>query len=175
MATWTDPPNFTAGRFTSAMGNTYVRDNLLALKYPPTAIYNTAGLTSDFSTSSTSFTDVDSTNLALSITTAGNGAAGASDVLIWLCGTLYSSGSIRIYFRILEDGSTLNIDGDGLLVSELSGVRPVGFTFLRVNASIGSHTYKLQWKVSSGTGVLLANVGTSTRDTKAQFGVREIS
>jgi hypothetical protein len=96
-------------------------------------------------------------------------------VQIWLTGTAYTSGAARVYFRILEDGATLNIDGDGFFVSEGTGVRPVCFSFLRVNASIGTHTYKLQWKVNTGTAVLLANAGTSTRDCKTQFGVRETS
>lgn len=174
MPTYTDPPSFTAGRFTRDQANTYIRDNLLALKYPPCAVYTSVGHSADYSTTNTSFEDVDATNLALTIAVAGNGAAGASDVFCWLTGTVYSSTAIRIYFRILEDGVALNAD-DGLLTSEGSGVRPISFPFLRVNAAIGSHTYKLSWKVSSGTGVLLANAGTSTRDCRTQFGVRELS
>lgn len=175
MPIFTNPPTFAAGRFSKTEGNLYHRDNLLALKFPPFAHYITVGHVADYSTTSTSFVDVDATNLALSITTTGDGAGNPSDVLIGLCGTVYSSGASRIYFRILEDGATLNIDGDGLLVSEATGVRPVCFDFLRVNASIGTHIYKLQYKVSSGTGVLLSNAGTSGRDCKCLFYAREIS
>lgn len=175
MPTFTNPPTFSAGRFTKTEANTYVRNNLLALKYPPFAHYITVGKTSDYSTTSTSFVDVDATNMALSITTTGDGAGNPSDVLIGLCGTVYSSTAIRIYFRVLEDGATVNIDGDGFFNSEGSGVRPVAFDFLRVNASIGTHIYTLQYKVSGGTGVLLANAGTSTRDCKTLFYAREIS
>lgn len=175
MPVFTNPPSFSAGRATKTEMNTYLRDNLLALKYPPFAMYTTVGHSADYSTTSTSFADVDSTNMALSITTGGDGAGNPSDVLIGFCGTAYSSSSIRIYFRLLEDGITLNIDGDGYCVSEASGVRPIGFMFLRANASIGTHVYKLQYKVSSGTGVILANAGTSTRDCRSQFWTREIS
>lgn len=161
-------------RFTKAQLETALRDNMNALKFPPTAVYASTGHSSDWSTTSTSFADVDSTNLALSITTTGDGQGNAGDVMIGLTGTLYSSASIRIYLRLLEDGVALNAD-DGLLVSEGSGVRPVSFMFLRANASIGTHIYKLSWKVSGGTGVLLANAGTSTRDCKTQFWVREVS
>ena len=173
---FTDPPTFTDNsRFSKTEANTYLRDNLEALKNPPTAAYIAASHSSDYSTTSTSFTDVDSTNMALTITTTGDGNGGNGDVMIGFCGTLYSSSSIRIYFRLLEDGSTLNIDGDGFLVSEASGTRAVSFMFLRANATAAEHTYKLQWKVSSGTGVLLANAGTSTRDCRSQFWVREMS
>ena len=169
------PRTWTANqRVTAAQLNEELRDNMLTLKNPPTEVYTTVGNASDYSTTSTSFADIDSTNMALTITTTGNGNGGASDVMIGFTGTLYSSSSIRIYIRILEDGVALNAD-DGLLVSEASGVRPVSFMFLRANASVGEHTYKLQWRVSSGTGILLANAGTSTRDCKSQFWVREIS
>lgn len=173
---YTDVPSFSDNtRFTKAQMNTYLRDNLEALKNPPTDAYISVGHTADWSTTSTSFTDVDATNLALSITTTGDGAGGNSDVMIGICGTVYTSGAARIYFQILEDGSTLNIDGDGWFVTENTGARGIGQIFLRVNASPGAHSYKLQWKVSSGTAVLLANSGVSTRDCRFQFWAREVS
>jgi hypothetical protein len=172
---WTDPITYVANeRLTGAQMNEALRDNMLALKYPPTASYIAKGRTADYSTTSTSFTAVDSTNMALSITTTGNGSGGNADVMIGLCGTVYSAGSIRIYFQILEDGVALNAD-DGLLVSEGSGVRPVGFMFLRANATPATHVYTLNWKVGSGTGFLLAGAGTSTRNCVSQFWVREVS
>jgi hypothetical protein len=172
---YTTVPTFVDGeRFTQNEANTYIRDNLEALRNPPTAVYTTVGHSSDYSTTNTSFADIDSINMALSITTTGDGAGGNGDVMLCLSGTLYSSSAIRIYFRFLEDGNVLNAD-DGFLVSEFNGLRPICIPFLRVNASPASHIYKVQWKVSSGTGVLCANAGTSTRDTKAQFWVREMS
>jgi len=153
--------------------NVALRDNMLALKNPPTAVYITGGYSADLSTTSTSFANVDA-NFSLTIETTGDGNGGNGDVMIGLCGTLYSSSSIRIYFRILEDGVALNTD-DGLITSEGSGVRPIGLMFLRANATPASHTYVLQWKVSGGTGVLLSSAGTSTRDCKAIFFAREMS
>lgn len=173
---FSDPITFVANqRFTKAQLQTALRDNMNALKFPPTASYLAKGLASDYSTTSTSFTDIDGTNMALSITTTGNGSAGNADVFLCLNGMLYSSGAIRIYIRFLEDGVALNAD-DGLLVMEMaSTVKPLCAQFLRVNATAGAHTYKAQWKVSSGTGVLLAGAGTSTRDCPALFWVREMT
>lgn len=155
--------------------NTYLRDNLLALKNPPTFHYETVGHSVDYTTTSTTFTPVDSTNLALTITTTGDGAGGNGGVMIGFTGTLYSTVSNRIYFRILRDGVTINIDGDGLLVSEETGLRPVGFMFLDASVAAGSHTYTLEWKTNTGTATLLANAGTVGRDCKMQFWVREMS
>jgi hypothetical protein len=172
---YTNVPVFSDGdRFTQNEANIYIRDNLDALKNPPTAVYTASGHSSDYSTTSTSFTDVDSTNMALSITTTGDGSGGNSAVLLCLSGTLYSSGAIRIYFRYLEDGNVLNAN-DGFMVSEFSGLRSLCIPFLYRQAAPASHIYKVQWKVSSGTGVLCAGAGTATRDCKAQFFAREMT
>lgn len=172
---FSDPITFVANqRLTKDQLNVALRDNMDALKNPPTASYITFAHSADYSTTSTSFVDVDATNMALSITTTGNGNGGNGDVMIGFTGTLYSAGSIRIYLRILEDGVALNAD-DGLLVSEGSGTRPASFMFLRANVTPAAHIYKLQYKASSGTGILLANAGTSTRDCRSQFWVRELT
>lgn len=171
---FTDNITWTNTRVTKNQMNEQVRDNLLALKFPPSASYIASGRLTDYSTTSTSFADVDSTNMDLSITTTGDGAGGNADVMIALTGALYSASSISIFFRILRDGVAINAD-DGLGVSLASGLRCASFMFLDRNVTPGNHEYKLQWKVSSGTGVLCANAGTSGRDIKAQFFIREIS
>lgn len=170
---FTNPKTWTNAAVYRDELNTYLRDNLDALKNPPTAVYESIGRSTDFSTTSTSFTDVGA-EMELTITTTGDGAGGNGDVFVWLLGALYSSTAIRIYFRVLMDGAVQNAD-DGLLVSEGTGLRPISFLIPIRGIAAGSHSFKLQWKVSSGTGVLCANAGTSTRDIKAQFGVREAS
>jgi hypothetical protein len=173
--TFSDPITHVANqRFTKAQLITALADNMNALKSPPTSVFISTGYSSDISTTSTSFVDVDGTNLALTITTTGNGAGGNGDIMIGFCGTLYSSISTRIYLRCLVDGVAIDAD-DGLLVSETSGVRPVSFTRLHPNIAAGEHTVKLSWKTNTGTAVLLSNVGTSTRDCRFQFWVREVS
>lgn len=171
---YTNNITWTNTRVTKYQMNEQVRDNLLALKFPPSAVYTTPGGTPNYSTTSTSFVDVDATNMNLSITTTGNGAGGNSDIFIGFNGTVYSSGSIRIYFRILLDNATVLNADDGLLVSEGTGLRPVSFLFPH-SVAAGLHSAKLQWKVSSGTGQLMANAGTNGRDIKAQFWIRELS
>lgn len=171
--TYTDNITWTNTRVTKNQMNEQVRDNLLALKFPPSASYIASGRLTDYSTTSTSFADVDSTNMDLNIETTGDGAGGNSDIFMGFNGTVYSSGSIRVYFRLLVDTISINAD-DGLLVSEGTGLRPVSFLFPH-SVAAGLHSVKLQWKVSSGTGVLCANAGTSGRDIKAQFFIREMS
>ena len=148
--------------------NIYLRDNFKALKYPPTAYY-LIDRDTDYSTTSTSFTDIHSTEMALSITLDVE-----SDVMLGLQCVLYSSSSIRIYLRVDVDGSPLQAD-DGLLVSEASGVRTICPMLLIPALAAGEHTFKMQWKVSSGTGVMNSGAGTSGRDTKGLFWVRVMS
>jgi hypothetical protein len=173
---YTDVPTLVDGeRFTQNEANLYIRDNLEAIRNPPTAVYITSGRSTNYSTNSTSFVDVDSTNMALTISATGNGAGGVGVVGIGFCGTVY--GSAQIYFRILENGFPLNED-DGIVTSDYiaasGGVRPVSFLHFQ-GASRDTYIYKLQWKVASGTGELMANVGTSGRDCKAIFWAREMS
>jgi hypothetical protein len=172
---FTDPITFVANdRLTKQQLVAALQDNMNALKNPPTALFVSSGYAADISTTSTSFTDVDATNLALTIVTTGNGNGGPADIMIGFSGTAYSSASIRIYFRLMVDGVAIDAD-DGLFLSEASDERPVGFLRLHPNVAAGSHTVKLQWKVSSGTGVLLSHAGTSTRDCSFQFWAREVS
>lgn len=172
---WTTPKTWTNTGVSRGELNTHLRDNLLALKYPPCAVYAIQE-SSDYSTTSTSFADINATEgkFQHTITTTGDGNGGNGDVLVTLNATLYSATSIRIYLRILMDGAVQNAD-DGFFVSEDSGMRPASFQVLIRNVTPGSHIFKLQWKVSSSTGFLQANAGTSGRDIKGQFWVREAS
>lgn len=170
-----DPITYADGnRLTKNQLAVALRDNMEALKFPPTASYLAKGRLTDYSTTSPSFTDIDGINMALSIMTTGDGNGGNGDVFLCLNGTLYSSGASRIYIRFLEDGNVLNAD-DGLLVSDNTGVRALCAQFFRFGATAGNHTYKCQWKVNTGTAVLLAGAGTSTRDCPALFWVREMT
>lgn len=161
-------------RFTRDQANAFIHDNLEALRNPPTALYVTSGRSTNYSTSSTSFVDVDTTNMTLTVTSTGDGTGGNSSVFLGFCGTVY--GNAQIYFRVLKNGVTAIGADDGIIVIEANGggVRPASFLF-PVDLGAGTHTFALQWKVASGTGELMANVGTSGRDCKAMFFARELT
>jgi len=172
---YTDVPNFADNnRFTRDQANIYIYDNLEALRNPPTALYVTTGHSTNYSTTSTSFVNVDTTNMTLTLISTGDGAGGNGTVFLGFCGTVY--GAADIYFRVLKDGVTPIGADDGIIVIESNGggVRPASFLFPHDVAS-GSHTYALQWKVASGTGELMAHVGTSGRDCVALYFAREMT
>ena len=68
---WTTPKTWTVDEVVGASDmNTHLRDNLVALKDPPSAIYDGGTLT--HTTTSSTFADVDAVNLKLSVTITGD-------------------------------------------------------------------------------------------------------
>jgi hypothetical protein len=169
--TWENPKTWVTGELvTAAMLNTHVRDNLNALKSPPSDDY-VCNEGSDYTTTSTSFVNVDSTNLALTINTNGG------DVMVCFSGVIQNvTASAIVFFDIEVDGNR-EAGNDGLLEIQFasSSVLPVSFVRLITGLAAGLHTVKLQWKVSAGTGRLYAGAGTTNADVHPQLWAREVS
>lgn len=124
---------------------------------------------SDYTTSSTSFVDVDGTNLALTITTNGG------DVLVGFAG--YSSLSANFTgWNVAVDGADYFAD-EGLArsPSQPQSVQAMPSFVVRITGlSAASHTFKLRWRQGiSGTSTLYAGAGTSNSDVHPQFWVLE--
>jgi len=169
-AIWSPPRSWSTGELVSAsLLNSHLRDNLEFLKTPPTALY-TLNESSDYTTTSTSFVNIDGTKLSLTITTAGG------DVLVGFCGCiLESAGSV---FFDVEVDTVRTAGDDGLcVVSPSSSTQRLNASFFKLiqGLSAGVHTFKLQWRVNGGTGTLFAGAGTSNGDIHPQFFVREVS
>jgi hypothetical protein len=133
---------------------------------PTSASYSrTAG---DYgSLTSASFADVDSTNLSLTITT------GARRVMI----AVAARGSMdavnrALYLDVDLDGSRLG-GTDGVVVNQAytaGAILNMSFTYITDALSAASHTFKLQYKVSTGTGTLMGN----SSNTPLRFAVVEL-
>jgi len=166
MTGWTTPKTWTTGEALLAADlNTHLRDNLLALKGPATESYE-CDEGADYTTVSTSFVDVDATNLALTIVTTGG------DVLVHFHGDINNSAAAA-FLEVDQDGAKVGGD-DGILKVPNVNNQAVSFTRLITGLSAASHTFKLQWKVVSGTATLYAGAGTANNDVHPQFWVREI-
>jgi len=168
---WTSPRTWVAGELvTAALMNAHVRDNLLVLKTPPSALY-TVNEGADYTTASASFVDVDGTNLALVIVTnGGNVRVGWSSLV-----SLSVAGTV--YLDIDVDGAREGGD-DGIVAGTVEGGtdtrEALALNWVIAGLSAASHTIKLQWKVSAGTGTIYAGAGTSNLDLHPQFNVAEI-
>lgn len=168
---WTAPRTWVTDEVvTAALLNTHLRDNLIALKDPPSSDY-VLNEGADDTTSSTSFGDVDATNLSLTITTVGG------DVFVHFHGSFAGLSSGNFVFLDVDVDGVRHGSDDGIIQAEaLSGdMHAISFSRLITGLAAASHTFKLQWKVSGGTVTLFSGAGTSDKDTHPQFWCREIS
>jgi hypothetical protein len=134
---------------------------------PTMAIYTRTSAT--YTTNSTSFVDVDGTNLALAITTL------ARRVRVNLQATGLSPATANAFTRLDIDIDGARVGGTNGLVSHRNAndttqrVWNASFTYLTDVLTAASHTFKLQWMVSAGTASLL---GVSS-DVTMRFWVEE--
>jgi hypothetical protein len=133
---------------------------------PTFAVYKrTAG---NYTTTSGTFVDVDATNLALTITTL------ARRVRISLVASgLINTVNAFLYVDVDLDGARLGGDNGIIIQREDSAAtsryRNMSFSWITDVLTAASHTFKLQWKVSAGTGTLVG----SSADSVLQFSVEE--
>lgn len=154
---------------TATLMNDEIRDNIGALKSPAHGYCNLDEAT-DYTTTSTSFGDVDSTDLSMTLTTAGG------KLLCWFTGTV-TLGVNRVAFNVSVDGTNQFAD-DGIIVagSQLTGGVPITFIVILENVSAASHVFRLRWKVTAAaTATMYAGAGTSGLDIHPQFGVLELA
>lgn len=142
-------------------------ENFRALKNPNVVV---GGSTSGYTTSSTSFVDVDATDgkFSLTITTTGG------DVEITALLTMNTANSApNVGLDVYESVSAARLSGQangmlGLTIDSTSQIRNVTLRWLHHNVPAGTHTYKLQWKVNAQTASIMANY-------PQQFVVREVN
>lgn len=165
-STWTAPRTWTAGELVTASMMNGMRDQLNALK--TVASFNAViDEATDYTTTATTFADVDATNLEATIVTGGG--------LLWVgfnANVGHSANTGRIYFDLLVDGA--RVGGDDGLGGIYEPQTPVGFWPVHIlvavaGLSAGSHTFKLQWKTSGATASLYAGAGTANKDVHPRF------
>lgn len=133
---WTPPKTWTTEPLTSLDLNTHLRDNLNALKHPPTA-HTTPASTHSFS--SGSYQTISGTTLAL--TTTGG------DVMVGFTGWIRASVGFNTQVAVRMDGvdHTVALTDHDLFV-------PAGGVHLLPDVSAGTYTITLRARVSGGVG-----------------------
>lgn len=167
--TWVSPRTWTTGELvTKTIMDTHVRDNLNALKTSARGIC-IIDEGSDYSTSSTSWADMDATDLSITMTTAGG------DLLIlWMASAVCATAPG--HFDVTID-STRQGGDDGLttLGQITNGIIPCCIAYIVTGVSAASHVFRMQHAVSTGgTMTTYAGAGTSTKDSHPRFCVMEI-
>lgn len=170
---WTTPKTWQTEPLTSVDLNIHLRDNLLALKYPPTA-HVEVSLTSNIVSGSTSFVPVDPANFNLTLATSGG------DVLVGFCGSVgcdAAQGMVNLNLEL--DGGPVALD-DGILLVQTNSAsvyaQSTSFTYLLTDVPAGSHTIRLLWKVQSGNAYLYTSTTVGSGfGLHPQFWARELS
>lgn len=163
---WTSPRTWVNDEpLTADQLNTHLRDNLNALKSPPSASV-LLDEPSDYITTATSFVDIDPARLGLTLTTSGG------DLLVGFFGVVVIS-SYYAFFNLAVDG--VAVAGDDGLTAATPNQDSVSFVYLLSGLAAGVHTIRLQWCVSGSSARLYAGAGTASRDLHPQFWAREVS
>jgi hypothetical protein len=156
---WTAPKTWTTEPLTSTDLNTHLRDNLNALKEPPTDTHKVDQV-GNYTNALSGWRDVDATDFALTLTTTGG------DVLVGLTANAQNS-SGTILFDVEVDGVRWAGD-DGLVYVASGGAVPLTINLLVTGLNAGAHTIKLVWSRSAGTANLFAG------SIHGQFWAREV-
>jgi hypothetical protein len=156
---WTTPKTWAVDELvTATLLNTHLRDNLnylLGGRVQNSILRDNSG---NYTTTSTSFTDVDATNLAITLALKGSRA------LVGFGGVVgHTSGGGWAAFDI-DVGGTRHGNGFtyGLVrVATDDGGVSTGFSYVTLITGLsGSTTFKLQWRTGSGTASLWSQSST---------------
>ncbi len=164
---WTSPKTWTAEVLTSSDLNTHLRDNLNALKEPPDNFYEVNNV-SDLTFTTTSWADLDSTNLSLAITTAGG------DIRVWFQAAVSHSSGVA-YFSFDLDGTTVNSADDGIARVWQNSAQMIYVEWWFRDVAAGAHTIKVKAKVSAGTLTVFRGQASAGNRIDGMFMVREMS
>jgi hypothetical protein len=172
-AVWTDPATWEVGQLITADDlNEQIRDELLWLLNRPSAI-QLVNEASNYTTTSTSFVDVDSTDLSKTV----NIKSGIARVtFICTIGNNIAASVARVYLDIAVDGARIGGD-DGLVFAGFKGAnaedKPFCIDVVATGLSVGDHTFKVQWKTQSDTATMYAGAGTASADVHPFFSVHD--
>lgn len=116
----------------------------------------------DYQTSSTSFVDIDTDNLAINLTT------GDSWVMLVLAGSLYVSSIQYACIDFTIDGERVG-GAKGVQQAQAAYMQSAHFVWL-AQVAAGGHVFRPQWRVTGG----YANLRASDAETPLLFAVIEM-
>jgi hypothetical protein len=155
MPDWTAMNDLSTGDLVTEADMDAIRGNIEYLLDPNHA--RTRRDTASYTTTSTTFVDVDATNLAISLETHGG------PVLVSVAGAASMTGvGALTYFDLEVDGvrqGSASGSGAGLVAftsPAASHQHNISLAHLVTGLAAGTHTFKLQWRVSATTATLYA-------------------
>lgn len=169
--TWATPRTWTTGELvTKTIMDAHVRDELNALK-TPASFRCWVDEATNVTTTSTTWTGIDGTNLSATMVTGGG------TIYVGFSGTFYFTVSTgRIFLDVIVDGTTRVGTDDGIIAdnsASTSATAAMAFVVPITGLSAASHTFAMQWRVTAGTASLLRGDGTANLDGHPIFWGRE--
>jgi hypothetical protein len=162
---FTAPPTKNSGDdITATLWNTYVRDNInYLINGRPKAQIIREGV-ANYTTSSTSFVALDTTNLRITLTVNSGIAVIEATGVVQHSDTSSGSGAAlggRISLDIIRDGSVRLGGTNGLLTilqsNNGSAMHAFHIKVRFTGLSVGSHTFDLAWRTSGATATMYNN------------------
>lgn len=163
---WTTTPTWATGRLVTVDDlEDNVFDNLNYVHAGRVSGRTNTNEASDYTTTSATFVDIDSTDLSKTLTPT------TSKVRVYFHGSFQTSASGKIYLDVAKDGVRQGgDDGYGYTIGDQTLTLDVE---IDVTPNV-STTIKLQWKQTGTiTATLYAGAGTSDKDVHPQFRVEE--
>jgi hypothetical protein len=122
-----------------------------------------------YQTTSGSFTNVDGTNLSITLT------VNTGKVLLEFSGAGVNTTN-NMFFDVTVDGTRYGAAGaDGITATGATvNTQPLGFTIMIDGLSVGAHTFNLVWRVTAGTANLYSGNGVAGADFIVGFSAREV-
>jgi hypothetical protein len=163
---WTAPPSFTTGELVPASKMQIISDDLsYLLNRPKGSTFRDNG--ANYTTTSTSFVAVDSTNMKQTITMSGSSA------LVGFAGTVFNTDAGNVGINCLDitvDGVRAGAAGtDGIVVMvDLGSVTHQtngSFSILVTGLSTGSHTFALVWRTNNSVNTVALSSGSGAGGT----------
>jgi hypothetical protein len=165
---WTTPATWAASQLVTASDlNVQMRDNLGYLfARPQVRILRDNG--ADYTTTSSSFVPVDSTNLKITLTISG------SAVLLCFIGVFYNTTANEVHVDLDVDGSRVGSAGNDGLAFTGQAPATVSIVVLVTGLTPGAHTFNVQWRADGGTAHLHSGSGVGNEDHIPVFSAVEV-
>jgi hypothetical protein len=175
-STWTSPVTWNPGQVVAASDlNAQLRDNLIYLfARPQNVVKRDNG--ANYTTTSTSFVDIDGTNLKITLNISG-GAVLLGFTGVAVGGSIVTNAGPAAFDFLIDSTRYASAGTDGLVANANTAYwNGVSMAALVTGLSAGSHTFKVQWKfLGVGTSsVLCAGNGTGGQDFIPTFWAIEV-
>ena len=138
MATWVTLPTLAEKTLLTALHMNNIKNDIDIIRSPALHYYLRGSGDADYTTSSTTYADIDTTNVNATLTLTGN------PVRIKFYAGRHNNAATAGEIDLLIDGVSIRA---GTPIWRAGAGTPVNLEWVASGLSAGSHTFKLQWRM----------------------------